>query len=180
MLALVALDDNQKRLARQWAERIKSAPREYHDEMHHAVADFVLAHTKPETMKDVEWDDEEHFLAHAVSSTRNKPVVMLDKTGGMITAIDMDSHSVIRSTPNGITPTGKRYKLVQVPDHPDALTTVEDYESAPIGTVVASPRFSAWTKNRSDEWICGMALWKTSEMAGITHTVLRWGNGDEA
>ena len=181
MLALVALDDNQKRLARQWAERIKSAPREYHDEMHHAVADFVLAHTKPETMKDVEWDDEEHFLAHAVSSTRNKPVVMLDKTGGMITAIDMDSHSVIRSTPNGITPTGKRYKLVEVPepDHPEVLKTYEDFRNAPVGTIVARYSMAPWWKTDNDTW-CRFCNEASNEfMASKLHTlkVLRWGDG---
>lgn len=177
------MTNQQEKLARQWAERIKSVPREYHDEMHHAVADFILAHTAPSTMADVVWDDEKHYLAGA--TTPRGDVVMMwpdDDAGDIVTDKGAWQHAAL-------TPNGKRYELREVtvssgenvgadqPDHPEVLTTVEDYESAPLGTVVASPRFRTWTKNRSDEWICGMALWKTSEMAGITHTVLRWGDG---
>lgn len=182
MLALVALDDNQKRLARQWAERIKSAPREYHDEMHHAVADLVLAHTKPETMKDVEWDDEEHFLAHAVSSIGDRSVVMLGETTGMITTIDLGNQSVVRSTPNNLVPTGKRYKLVEVTerDHPEFLETVEDYRNAPEGTVVARDHLSPWWKTDDDTW---ERIYDEKSDTGMAfqdgvHKVLRW--GDEA
>lgn len=63
--------NQQEKLARQWAERIKSVPRKYHDEMHHAVADFILAHTTPE-------------LAELVAGLRYEYAVQLKHGDGWI------------------------------------------------------------------------------------------------
>lgn len=149
--------NEQEKLARQWAERIKSVPREYHDEMHHAVAEFILAHTTPETMEGVEWDDEKHYLAGAdyrfLEDSRAENVVMLAREAGsrIIEVLRPHIGEVMVCQPEYLTPNGKRYKLVDATisqdenvaddqrDHPEILETVEDFEDAPVGTILLAP-----------------------------------------
>lgn len=68
------------------------------------------------TMADVEWDDRDHFLAEAEHPEYGK-VIMLDMsfiTGEVSTLFKKDG--VIYSPyvlPENLTPTGKKYKLVE-------------------------------------------------------------------
>lgn len=64
------------------------------------------------------------------------------------------------------------------PDHPTTLTTVEDYENAPVGTVVEGKGKLPWTRLEY--------VWKETAgtkasdayMAGAPRRVLRWGWGE--
>lgn len=106
--------NEKEKLARQWAERIKSVPREYHDEMHHAVADFVLAHTGPETMEGREWVHAEHHMAGAYWEG-DIPVVMIDPVDeGKTTVLTVEEESIHEADDSDLTPNGKRYELSEV------------------------------------------------------------------
>lgn len=99
-------------LARQWAEWNKSC--EVSSPEIQAAANFILAHTTPPTMADIDWDEGKHFLAEAEHSEYGK-VVMVSKTHdteeiyylrwgatGRLMALD---------SPDKLTPTGRRYVL---------------------------------------------------------------------
>lgn len=59
------MNNNTKRLAREWAERIKAAPEGTYTPRAIAAAEHILATTTPPTMAEVEWNNEEHHLAGA-------------------------------------------------------------------------------------------------------------------
>lgn len=62
-------------------------------------------------------------------------------------------------------------------EHPETLSTLEDYENAPVGTIVAKPGYSAWTKGRDGSWHRGGEWAPSGLMAGTERQVLRWGDG---
>lgn len=67
------------------------------------------------------------------------------------------------------------------PGHPETLTTVEDYEDAPKGTVVANDACAAYEKKTKNAWRSTYNCEYSDEvMADIPRKVLRWGRGDEA
>lgn len=190
--------ENNEKLAREWAEE--------HAETHLkqgcdclteqtvAAVEFILVRTAPPTMADVEWDDEEHYLAGAVDRNGNDAVMLHKCLNNTIRVCDADSIGrrfvMGREDPQHLTPNGKRYELVEAtvspdenvaddqPEHPRVLRTVEDYAKAPEGTIVAKPEYIAVTKNRG-EWI-GMRIVRTdSSMAeNGPWEVLRWGWGE--
>ncbi|WP_288750484.1 hypothetical protein [uncultured Corynebacterium sp.] len=130
-----------ERLARQWAEQVD--PRYPVSALEEAARDYILATTTKPTMNDVEWDDEKHFLAGAVYEydEHTCPVVMIGETQDSlgIYSVDLDENTGFWPSLEDLTPNGKRYKLVEVtdePEHPETLTTVEDYKNTPQGTVV--------------------------------------------
>ena len=103
-----------------------------------AAAEYILAHVPAPTMQGVQWEHEKHHLAGATTPAGHDAVMMWhdeEDTGYIIT--DLDAWR-----PDQLTPNGKRYELREVgapeePEHPDVLKTVEGYENAPVGTIVA-------------------------------------------
>lgn len=97
-------------LAREWAEWNKSC--EVSSPEIQAAANFILAHTTPPTMADVEWDDELHYLAEAEHPNWGK-VVMLGI--GEEKLIDVFIPHLRKSNcivpRRNLTPTGRRYVL---------------------------------------------------------------------
>lgn len=113
----------QEKLAREWAEHYKDDFPQFMPGTHaaeivekaKAAAEYILAHTNPPTMAEVEWDDDKHYLAEAETHELGK-VVMLRKTGGLI---EFTMKPYTRQTkgsiwPEKLTPTGKRYTLTEV------------------------------------------------------------------
>lgn len=98
-------------LARQWAERNKAC--EVSSPEIQAAANFILAHTTPPTMADVEWDDDEHYLAEA--ETNGVKVVMLAQHGDVIRCIQPpNAGGIVVGLPRQeLTPTGRRYTLTE-------------------------------------------------------------------
>lgn len=99
-------------LARQWAEWNNSC--EVSSPEIQAAANFILAHTTPPTMAEIEWDDEKHYLAeaeHPIVGT----VIMLDNTTNNegIKILFKDNYGFHFSYvyPERLTPTGRRYVL---------------------------------------------------------------------
>lgn len=150
------------KLARKWAEAVTESgsgiitPHTVTDEelnrWRAAARDYLLAVLPEPTMADITWRIGEHTLAGATLDLglgETTECVMLAKDEhGYITYITLDGH-INDDAKDCFTPNGKRYKLVEEgtlssnenvghdqPEHPAILTTVEDYQNAPEGTVV--------------------------------------------
>lgn len=144
--------------------------------------------TPDPTMDDVQWSDEEHYLAGAEDYDGNE-VIMLRKIYGSIQVCDADQRGVtfapVMEHSKNLTPNGKKYELREVVDPLDetiepncrrVLSTAEDYENASRGTVVsvsgkvAERGFLGW-------YFTGFESDHGSEyMARLGEgTVLRWG-----
>ncbi|MHC2848816.1 hypothetical protein ACUXOC_000238 [Corynebacterium mucifaciens] len=171
------MSDERERLARQWAERIKSVPELRYDLDANAAADFIFEHTSPPTMADVEWDDDKHYLAGATGPFGDEVVMMWYDDGTDHIFTNGEEWPRDRLTPNG-----KRYELREVgapeqPEHPATLATDQDYENAPEGTVVAEPSWQAWQKRVSGKWVSAGYERDSVIMAGTERQVLREGWG---
>ena len=106
------------------------------------LADAGVFAADPPTMDNVQWSDEEHYLAGAEDYDGDE-VIMLGEINGNIQVCDVDQVSVapVLEHPKNLTPNGKRYALVEIDSqgegaHPTTLVTLGDYENAPIGTIV--------------------------------------------
>lgn len=173
---------DQEKLARQWAKyylenwtdiQINGKPSERFKEAKAAV-EFILDHTEPETMADVEWDDEKH-RGMGATAPGGETYVMYSM-GRLVNCFTLDLRAAgLRA--EDLTPNGKRYELREVgePEHPATLKTQADYENAPVGTVVAEPGWPAWTRTFSGKWINGGSLCDSGSMSGTKRDVLRWG-----
>lgn len=164
-----------ERLAREWAEMIKAAPEDYGLASVHAAAEYILATTTPPTMADVEWDTKEHHLAGATLSGGSEVVMMW---------YDEDTNLIV--TEKGfapcedLTPNGKRYELREItePEHPETLTTMEDYKNAPVGTIMANRGFFPLVKKEPNCWLDPFCIiHRDRGMAGASRKILRWGWG---
>ena len=176
------MSNERERLARQWAVDCQGEGKlPAYGIAAQAAADHILATTTEPTMDEVEWNEDTHALTGAVVDVGGGPVdvVML---AGSVDGIDY-------ATLDGkfgyepryyFTPNGKKYELREVtdkPENPETLRTVEDYENAPEGTVVAGTCDYPWVKNDSGAW-GDEGIWLTDrEMAHRERQVLRWGWG---
>lgn len=76
----------------------------------------VLPPRPQPTMDEVEWDDDEHFLAEAEHSAWGK-VIMIDYDEGLeriLYICDGKPNSFGLSSPDLLTPTGRRFTLTEV------------------------------------------------------------------
>lgn len=176
------MSNERERLAREWAKDVDSA---FATDRAIAARDYILATTKEPTMAGAQWDDKKHHLTGAVFELEGStcPVAMVGETrDGDIYAIDLNENHGFWPMPADLTPNGKRYKLVEdvEPAHPATLATVEDYDQAPEGTIVAATgslstplvkRFGKWCRDRLE--------FTGEELApGDPIRVLRWGWGE--
>ena len=168
------MEENHK-LARQWAEFALSIPNGSPGSR--AAAEYILEHTTPQTMADTVWDDEEHHLAGATTPNGIEVVMLWLNTGINHIATDHGLYARAMLTPNG-----KRYELREItkPDHPETLETVEDYENAPEGTIMALPGGYPWVKQYGT-WRSPIFRDSSESIAlgwDEPFNVLRWGPGD--
>lgn len=179
---------DREKLAREWAEDAKDFPNAEYSVETKAAIEHILATTTPPTMADVEWDHEKHHLAGAVfqnaGTDTTAEVVMFQKDGtGAIVAVDVEDGQPFIGDASKYTPNGKRYELREItePDHPEVLETVEDYEDAPVGTVVTlTTGGGVYMKYGTDDWrYTGLYGSDTDlNMHVYKRRVLRWG-GEE-
>lgn len=168
---------------RRWAESVLAMPAGHHDEDVLAAADHIMATTDPPTMADVEWNDDKHYLGGATDGDGDAVVMCGENADGEINVIVLWDHHTY-STPKGqLTPSGKRYELCEVgapeePEYPETLTTLEDYEGAPEGTIVARKDYSPYAKLRRGYWEHPRYIPRTdASMADTPRKVIRWGDG---
>ena len=187
------MSNDTARLARQWAHRKQAQAKQHledagyfiREDTQAAIEHILATTTDPLTMADVEWDDEKHYLAGATSELTSNEVVMLGPRAGMIDCFRIETGKTISTTRNALTPNGKRYELVEVtdkpdqadePEYPETLTTVEDYENAPVGTIVALNGCLPYVKRGRNDWSDAFGdTCSDKGMAGHTREVLRWG-----
>ena len=111
--------------------------------------------------------------------------VMVDmRPDRRIVGVTTDFKKVRGLRPEWLTPTGKRYKLVDItdkpepgpePEHPKTLHTVEDFENAPSGTIVTRVSQLPVTKF-CGEWRSLFSNDTPTRMADLgPWEVLRWG-----
>lgn len=159
---------NRENLARQWAE----TARHEGDDLTRAAVEHIMATTTPPTMADVEWDDETHHLAGATTAKGSEVVMIWRDIYDALIITDQGEHSS-----DWLTPNGKRYELREKPDHPEVLTTVEDYQNAPYGTIVAGTEPAAVFVKSIGSWHAAghTALVECVDLEGTRCTVVRWG-----
>lgn len=184
------MSNERERLAREWAESVNpKMPNEYVC----AARDHILDTTTPPTMEEVEWDAEKHVLAGATLLTNNDEqvdVVMLAKDLSLIEYATMGGEYGYEHY-SYFTPNGKKYELREVgaaeaPEHPETLSTLEDYENAPIWTIVTGPALGlVYLKILDGKWVataCTVKLDSIDLVEGnpgdSTMSVLRWGLGE--
>lgn len=183
----------QERLAREWAEMIKSALSDDTPLVaHKAASEFILATTTPPTMEGVQWDAREHRGLGTFGEDGVEWVMVDMRPDRRIVGVSPDFRKVRGLRPEWLTPNGKRYELVETtdkpepgpepePEHPKTLRTVEDLKAAPDGTVISQSGEYVLLK-RGIVWsIVGDVRYMGSEVvaAGLTSDakVLRWGWG---
>lgn len=164
-----------ERLAREWAERTKTAPGVKSHPGLIAAIEYILATTTPPTMADVEWGPE-HYLAGATTPDGLEVVMMWhdEHTDSIIT----DEGAIPRDR---LISNGKGYNLRETtePEHPETLTTSEDYENAPEGTIVAQNGCSPYVKQGLNRWKdTSDGIFSDKIMAGTSRKVLRRGWGE--
>lgn len=178
-----------EQLAREWAERIMSTTLEMIDPVQRAAAEHILATTNKPTMADIQWCPAAHELAGATDG--HTEVVMLDlqadneHNAPELYVCDPSGHGGITRDDNlaTYTPNGKRYRLVEHTNHPNVLTTAEEYEAAPAGTVVSEPGkgYRTFCKHNKLWYATGWTGGQDEhDMACNPRNVLRWGWGNEA
>lgn len=166
-----------EKLARQWAEKIKtlhvSSP-----EME-AAAEHILDTTEPEKPQLTRWDgvemDGREWVVQAVSET------------GALQLIAADGSAYAHDFAENVIPNRKRYELREIgagepdePTHPATLTTEQDYNNAPKGTIVDID--DCMVRRGMYGWrISGARSQFTSyEMAQLGEgDVIRWGGWDK-
>lgn len=102
--------NKQERLAREWAQSVDV---DTLNEEERAVRAHVLATTSPLTMADVEWDEEKHVLAGAVTK-KGTEVIMLDLDDDLILARQIGTRELINYDGYELTPNGKKYELREI------------------------------------------------------------------
>lgn len=187
------MSNQQERLARQWAEGVSPSIK---NEYVVAAKEFILATTTPSTMEGVEWVHAEHHMAGAYWEG-DIPVVMIDPSDeAKTTVLTVEEECIHEADDSDLVPNGKRYKLVEASvssnengaddqqDHPEYLETEEDFQNAPIGTIVGDYLRRAegktevlWQKLEDGRWWHVGANYY-ARLHGCTRPVLRW--GDEA
>lgn len=169
--------DKQEKLARQWAEETRDNFMSS-SELEEAAAEYILEHTAPPTMVDVDWDHE--TMPGTGALTKNGRLwIMRDDAGDAIDCISTDLAEIAFVAKEGLTPNGKRYELREIvkPGHPEILETVADFRGAPEGTVVARDNLSPWWKTDDGTW---ERIYDEKSDTGMAfqhgvYKVLRWG-----
>ena len=168
-------------LMREWAESVMNSPIGSREKAEVYAAEHILATTTEPTMADVEWDWDKHLLAGATLEADGETLeaIMIEFDDGFISYVTLNGERGFAYA-EALTPNDKRYELreVTVDEHPETLTTLEDYENAPLGTVVEGEGKLPWTRLEY--------IWKETAgdvknnvgMAGTERRVLRRGWGE--
>ena len=155
------MSEDLKAAARRWAHEYMlcnfEIPEHAQDDEYMA-AKYITQCLAPPTMEDLQWDRDRHFLAGATDGEYDyvmiSPYRHDEESFLEIATIDCDSSNLMMIDAHSLTPNGKKYELVEVAgdEHPETLTTLEDYEDAPEGTIVAKVGWPAWTKHQDGKW----------------------------
>ncbi|OFT33352.1 hypothetical protein HMPREF3169_07820 [Corynebacterium sp. HMSC08C04] len=102
-------------LARQWAEWNKSY--EVSSPEIQAAANFILANTPAPTMAEVEWDNDKHRFAEAEHPDHGEVIMLNVSQRSDKVRIVFNQYGEFYmgyTSPENLTPTGRRYTLTEV------------------------------------------------------------------
>lgn len=131
----------------------------------------VLPERPKVTMDEIGWNQDKHFLWEADYGRTH--VAMLGYSYDDYTILTNQGHI----SPRHLTPTGRKYKLVIDDGHPEYLETVQDYEDAPDGTVVAMHPGGFPLIKHDSIWKSFTWAGRSERMSREPRRVLRWGWG---
>lgn len=172
------MSKTQEQIAREWAENRMSIKSFTNNPTLEAVAEVVMRHTKPATMRDVVWDPKKHRGLGATDGYGNEWVMLKWNGADRIVCATPDLEKVHTIARLNLTPNGKRYKFTAEGEggH-EVLGTIEDYREAPDGTVVLIDNGHALTKRRA-VWVGARGSGRTPyDLGGVERRVARWGWG---
>lgn len=174
--------------ARNWATGVLAGVKCYESWMdvnEIAAARLIVAMEKPPSMADVEWLDDEHYLAEAENEFGDR-VVMVEPDGDEIVCVTPGSVRSFRRLAIGLWPTGKHYKVEEVtgdapPRHPEELLSMVCYNNAPDGTIVVTrDGIAAPYMKINGQWRYGDKVVDAAKLASAApRTVVKWGSDDE-
>ena len=145
------------------------------DKFTFAAAKFVIENTRPLTIKESGWIDEEHHLTGATNRVGNDVVMLRSRDFGsphgyLIVCVDGDYD------PDALTPNGKKYEVKEIVP---GLSS-EQLEALPIGSIVGVPGLEGYTKTISREWTGRFEQLSSKALAECGNvSLLRRGWGDE-
>lgn len=165
------MNDQQERVY-DWAVKVTSSPEKYsEDEI--ISAEYILTTMPKKTMADVVWNDHKHYLSGATHKDKEVDRIMLDDYDGLIFNAGLEGNYLLQSSPGELIPNGKKYKYVEVTEHPEVLETEEDFENAPEGTVIA-PMHEFVREKREGVWVSKKVDWR-GKQGYQKFRVTRWG-----
>ena len=170
------MSKTQEQIARKWAENRMSAKHLTINPTLEAVAEVVLRNTKPETMRDVEWDPKIHRGLGATDDHGDEWVMLEWNGAERIVCATPDLEKVHNIDRLNLIQNGKRYELVEETDRPKVLKSESDYKSAPAGTIVChSDLLEPMTKIADNNWRYISEGNTDRSMTSCEREVLRWG-----
>lgn len=160
---------------REWAQYSVDNPRLTSPFMV-TVAKTMLDLLPEPAIAETGFDFDEHHLAGATTRDGDGVVMLWQDVDETEQIVCHDS----AWAPDCLTPNGKKYKLVEATEqgHPEVLTTVEDYENAPLHTIVALKGYVPYVKRGVSVWANTYnSTFGNEEIANTSRQVLRWGRG---
>lgn len=170
------------REAREWARQtIQQKDGRLYGEV--AAAEAVLELSEEPSLENEEWDRKKHFLLGVTDDDGDNGVLVGSNGSGEFQVYYPLFNGVLTAFDSNLRPNGKKYQITEedaAPEvaaaQPKTLTTKEDYENAPAGTVVALHLFAPWTKSHNGKWESGTSSVGSHDLSlSGPHTVLRWG-----
>lgn len=170
------MSKTQEQIAREWAENRMSIKGFVDNPTLEAVAEVVMRHTKPVTMRDVVWDPKIHRGLGATDGYGNEWVMLKWNEAERIVCVTPGLEKVHNIARFNLTPNRKRYELVEETDRPKVLNSESDYKSAPVGTIVCHSDFlEPMVKIADNNWRYISEGNTDRSMASCEREVLRWG-----
>ena len=129
------------------------------------------------TMDKIAWSDDVHRGMAAVDDY-GETWIMQSEEDDIINLIHPETLKYVWAYKQNLTPTGTRYEFTPKRDHPEELDTLDDYENAPIGTIVAiNSRNPLMKIDTGWEVHAGKTVpaQRLAESATAPAKVLRWG-----
>lgn len=128
------------------------------------------------TMDTIVWNDDIHRGMAAIDEG-GETWIMQSEEDDIINLIHPETLAYVWGHKKHLTPTGERHHFTPEPNHTTTLETFEDYENAPVGTIVASNEYSPYVKQGKDYWAIAAfdKSFSDKRMSGTARKVLRPG-----
>lgn len=129
-------------------------------------------------------------LIGAVSASGSEYIVLAESAPGVAICFRLSNERIYTISTMDLYSNGKKYKPVEdgatvsqdekvedgQPEHLETLYSEQDYQDAPIGTIVAANSENVYLKTGDHSWsIAGVEGLEGGPLPGSSRAVLRWG-----